>query len=421
MTHDVFICHSSKDRALANAIVARLEENGIRCWVAPRDVVPGLEYAESIIEALGRSRLTVLVFSANANASPHVRRELERTASHGIPILPFRVEDVLPAPSVEYFISDAHWLDAMTPPMEQHLDHLVGTVRLLLERQAAALGTAAVGAETERTVAPGPAGALPPSIPAATIAPSGRVGPPVNRGVLYALAAAVVLVGVVIALVLVLNRPGSAETASPDSQATGQQTTGQQTTGGEGEEIAAPVTIEFDDGLGEGWTWENEDTQAWAVEDGALRIEVQQGPPIRNALLRDLPAGDVVVQTRIDFDPSASAHAAGLALVGDDLGDRVELCWTTEGLFLRTFQNGDMVDGVEIAPDQFVPGEWVGAELSFEITSGFYSAAFQSDTTPDWQIHTAPVPGFVTRVGLVAYSTEEAGGETAVFTRFVLQ
>ena len=91
------------------------------------------------------------------------------------------------------------------------------------------------------------------------------------------------------------------------------------------------------------------------------------------------------------------------------------------GLFLYTYEDDMMVDGVEIAPDQFADKEWVGAELSVEIVSGFYTARFQSDVTPDWQINSAPVPDFVTRVGLLAYTTEEAGGETAVFTRFVLQ
>jgi hypothetical protein len=420
MTHDVFVCHSSKDRMIANAIVARLEEHGIRCWIAPRDVVPGLEYAESIVEALARSTLTVLVFSANANSSPHVRRELERTASHGIPILPFRVEDVVPAPSVEYFISDAHWLDAMTPPMEQHLDHLVGTVRLLLDRQAAAAGVPVQAA------VPSPAASGTVAVPTWTPPPvedgphSGATDDSgarsVDRRMLYAALAAVVLVGAVAALVLALNTPPSTEAVPSDARATEEQAVG-----GEAEETDASVIVEFDDGVGDGWTWENEDPLTWTVEDGALRIEVQQGPPIRNALLRDLPEGDAVVQARIDSDPSVPAHAAGLVLVGADLGDRVELCWTTEGLVLRTFEGEVMVDGIEIAPDQFAPGEWVGAELSFEITAGSYSAAFQSDTTPDWQIHTAPVPERMARVGLVAYTTQEAGGETAVFTRFVLQ
>ena len=108
MSHDVFICHSSKDRTIANAICAKLEANRIRCWIAPRDVVPGMDYAQSIVEAISAAKLTVLVFSDNSNHSVHVRREIERTASHGIPILPFRLEEVTPSPSLEYFISDAH-------------------------------------------------------------------------------------------------------------------------------------------------------------------------------------------------------------------------------------------------------------------------------------------------------------------------
>ncbi|MGZ5369377.1 MAG: toll/interleukin-1 receptor domain-containing protein, partial [Aeromicrobium sp.] len=144
MTHDVFICHSSKDRTIANAICSRLEQNHIRCWIAPRDVIPGSEYAQSIIEAISTARLTVLVFSDNSNHSPHIHREIERSVSHGIPILPFRLEDVVPSPALEYFISDAHWLDAMTPPLEQHLDQLVGTVQLLLDRESARDGTGPV-------------------------------------------------------------------------------------------------------------------------------------------------------------------------------------------------------------------------------------------------------------------------------------
>jgi TIR domain/Domain of unknown function (DUF4352) len=134
MTHDVFICHSSKDRALANAICAKLEQNRIRCWIAPRDVLGGRDFAEAIIEAISEAKLTVLVFSDNSNRSVHVHHEIERTVGHGIPILPLRVDDVVPSPSLEYFISGAHWLDAITPPMEQHLDHVVGTVRMLLSR-----------------------------------------------------------------------------------------------------------------------------------------------------------------------------------------------------------------------------------------------------------------------------------------------
>lgn len=209
MTHDVFICHSSKDRTIANAICSTLEQHHIRCWIAPRDVLPGSEYAGSIIEAIGASRLTVFVFSKNSNESQHVRREIERTVSHGIPVLPFRVDEVVPSPALEYFISDAHWLDAMTPPLEQHLDHLVGTVRLLLDREAAT--AASVAGASAAAAAGTPAAAPATSVGVPALPARGRP----STAVLAAIGAATVVVLAVGAFVLSGGgRPGASPIAA---------------------------------------------------------------------------------------------------------------------------------------------------------------------------------------------------------------
>ncbi len=105
---------------------------GIRCWIAPRDVFPGEEYAASLVRALHESRVMVLVFSSGANRSPQVLREVERAVSRGVPILPLRIEDVPPSEAMEYYISSRHWLDALNPPLEQHLVRLADTVKFLL-------------------------------------------------------------------------------------------------------------------------------------------------------------------------------------------------------------------------------------------------------------------------------------------------
>src|ERR1700751_726604 len=112
MAHDVFISYSSKDKAAADAVCARIEARGIRCWIAPRDVVPGLPYGEAIIDAINTCRIMGLVFSSNANASGHIPKEVERAVSRGVTIIPLRIEDVAPAKSLDYFISSVHWLDA---------------------------------------------------------------------------------------------------------------------------------------------------------------------------------------------------------------------------------------------------------------------------------------------------------------------
>jgi|GEM_PF-5017585 hypothetical protein len=128
MAYDVFISYASKDKAAANAACAVLEARNIRCWIAPRDVQPGQPYGEAIIDAIHGCRLMVLVFSSNANASGHIPKEVERAVSCGVPIIPLRIEDVIPAKSLDYFIGSVHWLDAMTLPLEQHLADLADTI-----------------------------------------------------------------------------------------------------------------------------------------------------------------------------------------------------------------------------------------------------------------------------------------------------
>jgi TIR domain len=132
--HDVFICYSNPDKPVADAICAHLESHSIRCWIAPRDVLPGENFPESIIRAIEESRIMVLVFSSHANSSQHVLRELTKAVSKGIIIIPFRIEEVPLSRSMEYLIGLPHWLDAMTPPLERHIDTLVRTVDTLLTR-----------------------------------------------------------------------------------------------------------------------------------------------------------------------------------------------------------------------------------------------------------------------------------------------
>jgi len=135
MAHDVFISYSSKDKPPADATCAKLEARGIRCWIAPRDIMPGADWGSSIIDAINGARVVVLVFSAHANASQQIKREVERAVHKGIPIIPLRIENVPPESSLEYFISTPHWLDAFTPPLEQHLVYLADVIRHILDGQ----------------------------------------------------------------------------------------------------------------------------------------------------------------------------------------------------------------------------------------------------------------------------------------------
>lgn len=108
---NIFISHSSKDAVAAEKVCRVLEEKGNKCFIAPRDIRPGREYAEEIINGLEQSAVVVLLMSKNANQSPHVLREVEHAVSNKIPILVYKLEDVVLTKSMEYFLMTHQWID----------------------------------------------------------------------------------------------------------------------------------------------------------------------------------------------------------------------------------------------------------------------------------------------------------------------
>ena len=145
--HDVFISYSSRDRARADAICAALEADGVRCWIAPRDGTPGASYAKFLVDAIAASRLVVLVFSRNANASEAVLNELEIAFSRGIAVLPVRIEDAQPTDSAEFYLKRRHWFDAFAD-FDAQLPRLAPAVRAALAGPPAGSAGAAAPAAT---------------------------------------------------------------------------------------------------------------------------------------------------------------------------------------------------------------------------------------------------------------------------------
>jgi TolB-like protein/Flp pilus assembly protein TadD len=132
MTPQVFISHSSKDKEIADAICHRLESADIPCWMAPRNIEFGSDWTEAIMRGITACRVFVLVFSENANGSGHVRREVAKAFSLGLQVIPFRIQEVLPQTGLSYFLETVHWLDAVTTPLEKHLNSLTERVKMVL-------------------------------------------------------------------------------------------------------------------------------------------------------------------------------------------------------------------------------------------------------------------------------------------------
>lgn len=135
MTADVFISYSNKDKNAADAVCSIMEQKGIRCWMAPRDITPGLPFAEAIIDGIQGSKVFILIYSSNSNNSSQVIKEVDRAVHHRLAIIPLRLEDVPMTKQLEYYVSDVHWMDALTPPLEKHIEKLYEVVKILLSME----------------------------------------------------------------------------------------------------------------------------------------------------------------------------------------------------------------------------------------------------------------------------------------------
>ena len=131
MEHEVFISYSSKDKNIADAVCHSLEENGITCWIAPRDVIPGVSYAKQIIQSINSCKVVVLVFSENSNKSEHVENEIDEGFNAKKPIIPFMIDKTQMNQELGYYLKRKHWLIAYPDYREKTADLVASILRLL--------------------------------------------------------------------------------------------------------------------------------------------------------------------------------------------------------------------------------------------------------------------------------------------------
>jgi len=131
----VFISYASPDKAVADAVCLALEQVGLACWIAPRNVVAGESYAGAIVRAIDGTKLIVLILSEHGAASQHVLREVERASSKRHSVVAFRI-DTAPMPAdLEYFLNTSQWLDASGMGVERALPRLVDAVQRVIASQ----------------------------------------------------------------------------------------------------------------------------------------------------------------------------------------------------------------------------------------------------------------------------------------------
>src|SRR5271166_3092451 len=128
MTRQVFISHAAADRDVADAIRAALEAQGLSCWIAPRDIPPGAEWAAAIMAGIAEARVVVLVHSAASSTSKMVLREVNVAVDSRKPVVPVRIDATAPQDGMQFYLGSTHWLDASAGPLPEQLPRIVAAV-----------------------------------------------------------------------------------------------------------------------------------------------------------------------------------------------------------------------------------------------------------------------------------------------------
>lgn len=176
-SHDVFISYPSADKAAADGVCHGLEARGIRCWMAPRDVIPGSDWQTSLLDAISDARVVVLLFTENANSSEHIKREITAAFEGGAVVIPFRMENVTPKGALRYHLTGVHWLDAFAGEITPHVEQLAETIKRVLQQGQTGEGqTPGVVTVPPLAVAAAPEEPLPSATPAAASALAAGAG-----------------------------------------------------------------------------------------------------------------------------------------------------------------------------------------------------------------------------------------------------
>ncbi len=107
---DIFISHSVVDKDLANYLCNAFEANGLSCWIAPRNIVPGTEWADSITNAISDCAVLLVVYSKNSLRSSQVAKEIGMADRKRKYIIPYKIDDTEPEGSFDYYLSGCQWV-----------------------------------------------------------------------------------------------------------------------------------------------------------------------------------------------------------------------------------------------------------------------------------------------------------------------
>jgi len=116
MSKQVFISHSSDDIEIAESLVSILEDSGVECWIAPRDIPAGKDWDVSIIDAIEKCTGSIFLISRNSNESDQTKREVQLAVESDKWLIPICIDGVEPSKRFKYYLTSKQWFHLSIPP-----------------------------------------------------------------------------------------------------------------------------------------------------------------------------------------------------------------------------------------------------------------------------------------------------------------
>lgn len=126
--YDLFISYATENSDIAQYVVDKIEKRGKTCFIAPRDIRSGGNYASEIVRGISNSVAVLLIFSSDSDKSGYVLREINSAVSRNKTIIPLRTENFLPSEAMEFYLGPTHWLDAFPQVLDSHLDSVMAVL-----------------------------------------------------------------------------------------------------------------------------------------------------------------------------------------------------------------------------------------------------------------------------------------------------
>lgn len=138
MSREIFVSYTQNDKQIAFALVKFLEKYKANCFIAPRNIDPGIPYARALVRGMNECETAIVVCSRATNESEHVLNEIETLVSNKKTIIPFIIEEFEFAPDLKYYLGRKQFILAYDGDAKNHFGKVLDALGIIPEEESAA-------------------------------------------------------------------------------------------------------------------------------------------------------------------------------------------------------------------------------------------------------------------------------------------